>query len=290
MDPNELIDADGLIDFGEDTSDVNPGDFLEDDNDDNNTDKPDESEKFHGIEEDEEDEEDAEPIVEEEKKDPETEPEKKADTRTPEQLEQDRQAAERRREAKLQEQLQASPEFQLAKTLSDIYGKPVPEIMAQLQEAQLKKQAEAQNVPIEILRREQERDRQLAQQKQELDRLNFQMWQNRIEGEKAAISEKYPMLDEADLTTAVSYLLTELKNPELPLDRAVMALYHEKIIEGVRKAERNEALAEMSGRKKGSVPPPSNNKANDSQDALTDEEKYIAKQMGLTEAQYLKWK
>lgn len=218
-------------------------------------------------------------------------------TQTPE--ERKRFAAERRQremqervdaevQRKLQEQLQQSPEIQLANQLSEIYGIPPEQMLAQLREQRLQQEAERQQVPVEVLR-EQERLRTENQQtQQQLVRMQFDMWNQRTDQEGQAIIKQYPGLTQADIAQAKSYMLDVLRNPNVPLQQAVMALHGDKIMKSMSNQAENEALAKVSGRKPSPLPPQGGKPSPTT--GLTEEERYIAKQLKMSEEDYLKYK
>jgi len=195
---------------------------------------------------------------------------------------------EERVQQELQRLKQEAPEFQMAQTLSDMYGVPVNELYQQLQEKRMEQQAEERGVPVEIMRQINAYEQQQAQLQEQLYVMQFQNWQNRVNEETKSLQTQYPMLNEQDIEQAKFYLLDTLRNPEIPLQNAVFALHGDKIASSLKESAKQEALAEISGRKKGGLPPQSS-KTTETQ-TLSEEERYIAKMMGLSEADYIKYK
>jgi hypothetical protein len=213
---------------------------------------------------------------------------------TPEQnsyyAEQRRQSlVEQRVQQELQKLRQEAPEFQMAQMLSNMYGVPVNQLYEQLQEAALQKKAEEQGVPLEIMRQLNTYEQQQSQLQEQLTMMQFQNWQSRIQSEAQNLMKQYPMLTQEDVVEAQYYLLDTLQNPEIPLQQAVYALHGDKIANSLKELAKQEALAEISGRKKGGLPPQSM-KTNSDDFYLTAEERYIAKMMGISEADYIKYK
>lgn len=204
-------------------------------------------------------------------------------------------AAQRRQEEldrkvqeKLDEMKNADPNFLLAKQISELYGDTPENILAQMKEAQLQKQAEETKVPVEILReRQQERER-LQTLENEINTLRYESWKSKIEAEGQSLRKEYTMLTENEIDEAVGYILNTAKNVDMPLEQAVYALHGKKIIEAKANAKVQDNLANQSGRSKKTPPSPSNGKASNTHDQLTDQEKFIAKQLGISFDDYLK--
>lgn len=258
---------------------------------------PEEDEELNEVEDDEEepadeDEEEVEDEEEEEKPVVEEKPSKKQSKEDNAKF-----AAKRRQEEldkKVQEELDRlkteSPEFKLAKQLSEMYGVPADQLVEQMKEAALKKEAQERNLPIELLReRQAERDR-LQSVENELNALRYQQWQGRIESESQTLQTKYPMLEQADMDAAVDYILHTAKNVDLPLEQAVYALHGQKIIESMTTAKVQDKLATDSGRKKRTPLAPNKGTTASSAKSLTAEEKAIAKAFGMSDADYHKYK
>jgi hypothetical protein len=101
------------------------------------------------------------------------------------------------------------------------------------------------------------------------------------------LKNSYPFLTDQDIDSAKNLLLNTWRNVEAPLEQAVYALHGKKILEQGQESSRTETLAEVSGRKSKSGVPLKAGKSSDTQ-ILTDDEKYIARQMGISEEVYLK--
>lgn len=199
--------------------------------------------------------------------------------------------AERRRqqEQAIADRLKAeSPEYKLAQQMAAMSGKSVEQLMAELHEAELVQNAKQRGVPLEIAREMHESKQRADQLERKLAQLEFNTWVSRIDQESATLKADFPMLNDADLAEAKRYLLQDLKNPELPLERAVFALHGKKIMDNIRDASKNEALAEASGRKAKSTPAPKVSKSPEVV-TLTDEQKAAAQIFGMTEDEYIKW-
>lgn len=204
--------------------------------------------------------------------------------------------AEQRRQQQLEQRVQQelerlkqeAPEFKMAQTLSQMYGKPVDQIFAELQQAALQKQAQEQGVPVEVLKQIQDTTSRSAQLEQQLNQMRFDSWKNRVDSEATTLQSKYPMLSQDDMNQSQEYLLDTLRNPDFPLERAVFALHGEKIATGLREIAKQEALAEISGRGKSPLPPQGGKPS--PTDTLTEQERYAAQAMGVSEEDYLKYK
>lgn len=201
--------------------------------------------------------------------------------------------AEKRRQEQIekavQERLQQTKEYQTTKLISEMYGVPEHELYDQLYEAKLAKEAQAQNVPVEFVKEREELRKQQLQLQDQLHTIMFQQWQSRVDQEKANLKSQFAMLTDADLDSAAYYMLNDLKRTDLPLENAVFALHGAKILGGLKNTAKNEALAEVSGRKKSPLPTKSGSKV-ESAVSLSDEERYVAKKLGLTDKEYSKWK
>lgn len=195
---------------------------------------------------------------------------------------------EQRVQQELEKARQQAPEFQMAQMLSNMYGVPVEQLYEQLQEAAIAKQAQEQGVPVEIMRQLSEYEKSQQSLQDRLNQMEFMNWKSRVDKEADNLSQQFPMLSQEELDGAKYYLLETLQNPEFPLQQAVFALHGDKITSSLKEAAKQEALAEISGRKKGGLPPQSM-KSSDTV-TLTDEERYIAKMMGVSEADYIKYK
>jgi hypothetical protein len=118
--------------------------------------------------------------------------------------------------------------------------------------------------------------------------MQFQSWKNKVDSDGVNIKNQFSMLTDDELDQAKMYLLDTLKNPEIPLQQAVFALYGDKITDNLKNLAKQEAMAEISGRKKGGLPPQSM-KTSEGQ-SLTEEERYVARMMGINENDYMKWR
>jgi hypothetical protein len=200
--------------------------------------------------------------------------------------------AEKRRQEQIdravQERLRQTKEYQTTKLISEMYGVPEEELYDQLYEAKLAKEAQTQNVPVEYLREREELRKQQSALQDQLHTIMFQQWQSRVDTEKAGLKAQFNMLSDEDLDSAAYYMLNDLKRTDLPLENAVFALHGAKILGGLKNTATNEALAEVSGRKKSPLPV----KGGKTVDAvsLSNEERYIAKKLGMTDKEYSKWK
>jgi hypothetical protein len=206
-------------------------------------------------------------------------------------------AAQRRQqelEARVQAELDKlkaeSPEFKLAQQLSKQFGKSPEEIMVEMQEEDLKREAEATKIPIERLRQERETADKVNQLEAQLNELRYQSWQTQINSDKQALQTKYPMLTGEDMDNAVDYILTTLQNVDVPLEQAVYSLHGQKIIEALADQKVQENLAKDSGRKRKTPLAPNTTKKAQKLTNLTADEKYAAKVFGMTEDEYEKYK
>lgn len=267
-----LEDFEGLFDFDE-----------SDDNED--TELNDENEESDEVNEDENDEsiEDNEAEIEESEEEEKEVPEKKVQSK-----EENAKFAEQRRQAQLQKQLQESPEYKLAQRLANRYGVTVEQALQQLEEAEMQSQAEKEGVPVEVLKRQRELEQRIEQQELEFKRIQFESWQRRVDSEKEAVKKDMAFLSDEDIDQAVVYMLDKVKNPDLPLEEAVYAVHGKKIAQSLRDQAKQDALAEISGRTKSPLAP-QGGKPNPT-NSLTTEEKYVARQMGISEKDYLKYK
>jgi len=205
-------------------------------------------------------------------------------------------AAQRRQDAiekQVQERLesikQEAPEYKLANQLSELYGVPVEEMITQMQETALQKEADDRNIPIEILRERQADKDELSNVQQQLNQIRYENWQSRITAEGAKLQTDYTMLNQADMDAAVQYILHEAKNVDMPLEQAVYALHGKKIIDGLANAKVQDNLASESGRKKKTPLAPNSGKTQTT-GTLTAEESRMAKMFNMSDSEYLKYK
>jgi hypothetical protein len=230
--------------------------------------------------------------------DPEPTPERKV--QTPEEnarfAEERRQRqAEERAAAALEKLKQEDPAFQTAKLLEEIYGAPITQIQAQLQQARIAKMAEQQGISVDAVQQiENEKaavaraQEQAALAQHEVTKMQFEKWTARVELEGQQLRKQYPVLTENDIFEATNYMLNTLKNADLPLEQVVHAVHGAKLTEAIKQQAKTEALAEISGRKQTPIPPQGGKPT--AAETLTDAEKYVAKQMGLSEEEYIKWR
>jgi phage I-like protein len=162
--------------------------------------------------------------------------------------------------------------------------------MVEMQEEDLKREAEATKIPIERLRQERETADKVNQLEAQLNELRYQAWQTQINSDKQALQTKYPMLTGEDMDNAVDYILTTLQNVEVPLEQAVYSLHGQKIIEALADQKVQENLAKDSGRKRKTPLAPNTTKKAQKLINLTADEKYAAKVFGMTEDEYEKYK
>lgn len=200
--------------------------------------------------------------------------------------------AERRRqeEALRNEQIrQQSPEYQMIQRLSEISGKSPEQMMAELEEANIQRQAVQQGVPLELYRRTYQAEQAAKATQQRLQQLEFDSWNSRVDQDRVKLQADLPMLDQNDFDQAKAYILQTLKNTSVPLEQAVYALHGKKIADGLKDHARTETLAEVSGRKKSSGIPLSTKPAKQSK-GLTDAERAAARALGMSAADYQKYR
>lgn len=205
--------------------------------------------------------------------------------------------AQQRREREAQERAQReldrlkqeSPEFKLAKMLSEQSGQSVEEIMERIQEEQLKQQAKVENVPVEVLKKQRETEERANRLEQEISMLKFQNWQTQIKSDGERLMQEYTMLTQEDIQKATDYILHTARNVELPLEDAVFAVHGKKIVEALAKNKVQDELASQSGRKRKTPLAPNNTKP-PKVVSLTAEEKIAARAFGMTDEEYIKYK
>lgn len=232
-----------------------------------------------------------EPEIKQEDKPQQDQPKPEKRVQTPEEnarfaeMRRQRQAEERAKEL-----LKQTPEYQLAQLLAQQYGMTPEQLLAKVQEAVLQRQAQQMGVPIEVLKQIEEERRARQELEKRLVQTEFQNWYSQKQAEMAQLKSKFSgVLTDEDLQSALMYQLETLKNPNLPLEQVVYAVHGGKITEHLRKIAKQEALAEISGRKQGPLPLQSAKSA-PADYGLTEEEKYVARKLGLTEAEYAKFK
>lgn len=276
---DDIDDLDGIFDYGddedEDDVDTDDTDDSDDTDDDNDTDEQDENSDDQNID-DNENQDDQE----------QKEPDKKQQS-----AEENARFAEMRRQQQLEQQVQdrmkQSPEYQIAQMLAQRYGVSTDQMLNQLKENALAEQAQKQGVPIEYLRRQQELEDRIRQQELQFQEVQFERWKTRVDGEMKTVKTDYPMLDDNDLKQAVDYMF-QVGNTDLPLDQAVFAVHGKKIATALKEQAEQDALATVSGRKPSPLKP-QGGKPNPTVQ-LSADEKYVAKMMGITEKEYLKYK
>jgi len=280
-DENGLIDMDDgedLTDLDYDFDNQHGPEYGDDDDDDSQQTEPQEQDEPSKQEE-----------PKQENTEPESEPEPpKKKVQTPEE---NARFAEQRRQRQLQaeiERLKAeSPEFKLAQRLSELYGVTPDVLLQQIEQEVVRKEAERRGVPPEIIQAEREREQRIKQLESQLLVMQFENWKSRVDAEGERLKKELPYLSDDDIVAAKEYLL-KTGNLNGSLEEAVYALHGKKIAEAIREAARQEALAEISGRKSG--PAVMSGRQPNQSVVLTPEERYVAKMMGLTEDEYIKYK
>lgn len=204
--------------------------------------------------------------------------------------------AEERRQRQAQELLEKSPEYQLAKKLQAQYGESPEQLLQRVSEAELAKQAKESGVPLQFLQEQRKQSDEIAALRAELEAANranlereYTGWIARVDVEAAKAATDYPMLTADEVTAARGYLLNTLRDVSLPLESAIYAMHGKKITDGLREIAKQEALAELSGRKGGPLVPKGNRKS-DGTAELTGQQREAARVMGMSEADYLKYK
>lgn len=197
--------------------------------------------------------------------------------------------ARERAEAELERLKQESPEFQLAKMLSDQFGKPVDEIMEQIKEEALKAEAAQRKVPIDELREKRAEKERADRLENTVLELQFKDWQRQMSVDGTKLMSEYKMLTQEDMTAAENYILNVAKNVEMPLEDAVFAVHGKKIAQALAKGQQQEDLANQSGRKKKTPLPPNNSQSKKTA-SLTTDEQAIARAFGMTDEEYSKFK
>lgn len=237
--------------------------------------------------EDEDDKEEESETEESEQQEEVTETEqKKKRVQTPEE---NARFAEMRRQQQFQERLQQTAEYRLAKMLADQYGLTPEQMLQQLEEQRMEQEAKERNIPVELIKEREALRKEQEQMRQQLLQIQFQGWKARIDAEAQTVKQNYPMLSDEEIDIAKQAILTQFRNVDMPLETAVLAVHGQKIIESLREMTRQEALAEITGRSKKSPLPIKGSKPPQTE-TLTEEEKYVARQMGMTEEEYLKYK
>lgn len=196
-----------------------------------------------------------------------------------------REAAERELERLKQE----APEFKLAKMLSDQYGQPVEQIMEQIKEAQLQKEAQEAKIPVDVLRKQRQQEEETNGLRDEIAMLKYQNWQTQIKADGSKLMTQYTMLTQEDMDKATDYILNVARNVDMPLEDAVYAVHGKKIVESMAKNKVQDELAAQSGRKKKTPLAPNNGKPSKVV-SLTAAEREAARAFGMTDEEYIKFK
>lgn len=268
-----------------DSENQDDDDYTEpEDEDEDNSDDVDDSDES----DDDDSADDYDDVDDEDDDEPADKKQSKADNARFAQERRERQARERA-EQELERLKQESPEFQLAKMLSESYGQPVEVIMEQIKEEQLKREAEQQKVPVDVLRKQRDADERSNRLEQEIAMLKFQNWQTQTKADGTRLMNEYKMLTQADIDRATDYILNVAKNVDLPLEDAVFAVHGKKIVESLAKGKVQDELANQSGRKKKTPLAPNNGKPSKVV-TLSADEQVIAKAFNMTADEYLKYK
>lgn len=266
-------------------------DDVDDDNDDENQDDVDNQDDDDDSDDDEDD--DADDLDNDDDDDNEPNP----SVKQKQSKEDNAKFAKERREREAKERAaqelellkQNSPEFKLAKMLSEQFGQPVDKIMEQIQEEALKQEAAQRKVPVEELREKRAEKERADRLEQEIMELKFQGWQRQMDIDGAKLMREYKMLTQEDMDAAQNYILNVARNVEIPLEDAVFAVHGKKIAQALAKGQQQEDLANQSGRKKKTPLAPNNSKSKQSA-SLTTDEQYIARQFGMSDEEYIKFK
>ncbi len=278
MAENTVLDED-IFSFDEDDA----NDFEFEDTDEEIEEEVEEIEE-DGYEELEEDAEIEEDEVEEDYEEP---PSKKKQT-----PEENAKFAEMRRQSiidqRVKDELANSVEYKTTQLLAQMYGVSPDQLYQKIEEARVAKQAEEQGIPIEVAKSLEQYKNELGTYQQKLQQLEFESWSSRVDTQANEIKKQFPMLTDDDLYDSKVYLLQTIRNPNMPLEQAVFALHGAKITNSYRSNVRNEVLAEVSGRKKGALPPQTR-KASTAQ-SLSQDEVLAAKALGVSIDDYLKFK
>jgi hypothetical protein len=248
---------------------------VEELDDEEEIDNKDDEEEYEDEEEEEEEDEDEE--VEEPKRQSKEDNAKFAARRRQQELEQ-----------KVQEELKNSAEYKLAQKLAKQFGKPIDQILVELEEADIQQEAEQRQTSPEQIRREREANSRADQLEQQINELKFQNWQTQIKSDGQAIMSEYTMLKQADIDQAVDYILNVAKNVELPLEDAVFAVHGKKIAKAMATQKVQDDLANQSGRKRKIPLSPTNSKPSQAK-SLSADEAYIARQFGMSDDEYRKF-
>ncbi len=188
-----------------------------------------------------------------------------------------------------QERLKQSPEYQVAQMLAAQYGLTPEQMQQQLQQVQLQKEAEKQGVPVEFLKQREEDLNRIRQMEEKLKRTEFENWYGKQQQEASRLQEQYKgVITEAEINESLSFMLNDLKTTNIPLEQVVRMKHGAKIEQHLINMAKQEALAEISGRKPSPLAPQGVKSAQ--ADVLTPEERHVAQMMGISEKDYLKYK
>lgn len=263
-----------------------------------NAEQPDETETVPNPPVKEEKAPDPEPVVTPAPKvDPEPEPQK------PKEDDQNAVNAERRRqrEAKIAQQaLENSPEIRMMKELAEISGVSIEQMQANIRQAKIARELQAQGLTEEQITQsvplvDRERQASAESQKkadataQENLQLQFLQWEQNYQNSVKQVQAEHPYLTQVDIEAARDYMLNTLQNPDIPLADVVRTVHYQKIWDSKQAAMRTELLAEMSGRKETPLPPQGGAGASNAP-TLSADEKFAAKMMGVSEADYMKYR
>lgn len=286
MSENTVLDE-NIFSFGEDDTTDTDFEFEDEEVEEETEDEDEVEDDYEEVEEEDEEVDDFEP-------EPEPEPEEpKKKKQTPEE---NAKFAEMRRqsviEQRVREELERakaeSIEYKTTQMLAQMYGVTPDELYKKIEDARVAKQAEEQGIPVEVARSLEQQKYELDTYKQKLQQLEFESWSSKVDAQANQMKKDFPMLTDEDMYDAKVYLLQTIRNPNMPLDQAVFALHGAKITNAYRSNVRNEVLAEVSGRKKGALPP-STRKASTAQ-SLTPDEISAAKALGISIDDYLQFK
>jgi hypothetical protein len=181
-----------------------------------------------------------------------------------------------------------SVEYKTTQLLAQMYGVSPEQLYKQIEDARVTQQAEEQGIPIEVARSLEQYRSELGTYQEKLKQLEFQSWSSKVDSQANELKKQFPMLTDDDIYDSKVYLLETIRNPNMPLEQAVFALHGAKITNTYKSNVRNEVLAEVSGRKKGALPPQTR-KASTAQ-SLSQDEVLAAKALGVSIDDYLKFK
>lgn len=278
-------DEDEDLDIDDDNQDDGDKDDDQDDSDDKDDDNEDDDKDEDKDEDDQKDEDDVE------------DDDKAKGKKREQSKEENAKFAAQRREKELQDRVNAelakikesSAEFQLAKVMADMYGVTPEVALEQMKAEALKQQSQKTGIPVEVLQKQQQSDARVSQLEQEINNLRFQQWQNQILADTSKLQKQYKFLTKDDFKAAEDYILNVARNVNIPLEQAIYAVHGAKIVENLANNKLQNNLAEQSGRSKKTPLKPNNGKVKDEPQGTADE-RYIAKQMGISIKEYLKYK